>query len=223
VYAPNPTNEALFRPLSEIRELLGLGEHGPAVVDVMYAGAIGEVQGLDAVLDAALLLRDEPNIRITLVGDGISRARLERRVADEDIANVRFLGRVQQHEIPELMAAAQIQLVSLADAPFLAHTTPSKISTLLASGAAIIGQIAGDGARLIGESGAGTTVRPGDARGLRDAIVQMARSGPGHWADLGARGRTFYARNLSAASTADVILDSLAARIGIDRAGGRQR
>lgn len=223
VYAPNPTNETLFRPLAETRDRLSISPDPSGIVDVMYAGAIGEVQGLDTVLDAAALLRSQSHVRVTIVGDGISRNRLEQRAADEGLTNVRFLGRVQQAEIPGLMAAAQIQLVSLADAPFLAHTTPSKISTLLASGAAIIGQIAGDGARLIEESGAGTTVRPGDVQGLRDAIVQMAESGPAHWDALGERGRDFYARNLSAASTADVILESLAARIRTDRSGGRQR
>jgi glycosyltransferase involved in cell wall biosynthesis len=222
VYAPNPTNEALFRPLNETRSRLGIQPHADGPVDVMYAGAIGEVQGLDALLDAAARIRDRRDIRITIVGDGISRSRLQQRAVDEDLPNVRFLGRVAQSDIPELMAAAQIQLVSLADAPFLAHTTPSKISTLLASGAPIIGQITGDGAKLIEDSGAGITVRPGDVAALSDAIVQVAGSGQSHWDALGERGRAFYDRNLSAASTADVILDSLARAVRTNGAGGTQ-
>ena len=177
-YAPNPTNERLFRPISETRARLGVTPLPDDPLEVMYAGAIGEVQGLDTVLDAAALLRGR-NLRISLVGDGISRARLERRIADERISNVRFLGRVPQERMPELIARAQIQLVSLAGAPFLAYTTPSKIATLLASETPIVGQISGDGADMIRESGAGLTVAPGAAEDLADAIADMAGRGPG--------------------------------------------
>ncbi len=152
VYAPNPTNEELFRPVDVVRAEKTIPTHADAV-EVMYAGAVGDVQGMDTLLDAAALLRDRTDIRVTIVGDGISRRRLERRAQEERLTNVRFLGRVRQDTIPELLARAQIQLVSLSDAPFLAYTTPSKIASLLASAVPIIGHLAGDGARLINDAG----------------------------------------------------------------------
>ncbi len=209
VYAPNPTNEELFRSAALVRDELGLPVEGVEKVELMYAGAIGEVQGLDTLLDAAAMLREHSHIQFSIVGDGISRERLERRAASEDLHNVRFLGRVAQAAIPELIARAHIQIVSLAAAPFLAYTTPSKISALLASGVPIIGQLSGDGARLIRDSGAGAAITPGDASGLCATIVEMVEGGPPLWAKLGAAGRAYYETNLSARATASTILRSL--------------
>ncbi|MDR6904809.1 glycosyltransferase involved in cell wall biosynthesis [Agromyces sp. 3263] len=209
VYAPNPTDESLFRPAADLRRELQLSDESPEFVDVMYAGAIGEVQGLDTLLEAAALLKKHSQIRILLVGDGISRERLERQAAAERLWNVRFLGRVPQRDIPECIARSHIQLVSLADTPFLHYTTPSKIATLLASGVPIIGHLAGDGARLIREAEAGVVVTPGDASGLCEAIVRMAQGGTRLWQRHGALGRAYYEAHLSAASTAGEIIRSL--------------
>lgn len=215
VYAPNPTNEELFRPACVIRDELGLVADEVEKVELMYAGAIGEVQGLDTLLDAAAMLREQSHIQFSIVGDGISRPRLERRAASENLHNVRFLGRVAQAAIPELIARAQIQIVSLAAAPFLSHTTPSKISALLASGVPIVGQLSGDGARIIRESGAGAAITPGDASGLSAAIAAMVDGGPRLWAEMGAAGRAYYETNLSARATAGTVLRSLSPIVGM--------
>lgn len=209
VYAPNPTNERLFRPVEEIRRELGVNTGAAERIDFMYAGAIGDVQGLDTVLDAALLLRDVPSITVTLYGDGIGRRRLEKRVADDRLTNVRFKGRVNQDQIPELIAGSQVQLVSLASDPFLRFTTPSKIPSLLASGVPIVGQIGGDGADLIEAAGAGIVVEPGDATALATAMATMAEGGPERWRTYGESGRRYYAEHLSAESTTKIIMDSL--------------
>lgn len=217
VYAPNPTNEQLFRPVSDTRERHGItGE--PDVVEIMYAGAIGDVQGLDTVLETAALLRERPDIRITLVGDGISRARLERRTEEEGLTNVTFTGRVSQDQVPLLVARADVQLVSLAANPFLAHTTPSKIPSLLASEVPIIGQIEGDGAAMLRASGAAEVVRPGDAHHLADAIARLADVGPEARARMGASGRKYYEDHLSARAAAAEITAALA-RVGAGRYG----
>jgi len=208
VYAPNPTNESLFRPVDEIRRSLAISA-AQGLVEVMYAGAVGDVQGLDTLLDAAKRIKDYSHIKVSIYGDGISRARLEQRVAEEGISNVTFHGRVSQHEIPQLIARAQIQLVSLASAPFLEFTTPSKIPSLLASGVPIIGQLAGDGARMLNEAGAGVVVTPGNADELADAIIRMVAAGPDHWARLGGQARRYYETRLSAESTTKIILESL--------------
>lgn len=214
VHAPNPADETLFRPAEELRRELGIGDGPPDVVEVMYAGAVGEVQGLDTLIDSARLLRDRPDIRITIVGDGISRARLEQRASELGLTNVRFLGRVPQDSIPELIARASVQLVSLGSSPFLSYTTPSKISSLLASGVPVIGHIEGDGARLLLDSGAGVVVTPGDVEGLAASISDVARGGPALWAAMGSRGQAYYETNLSVRATTTTILGSIGKMLG---------
>lgn len=217
VYAPNPTDEELFRPAVELRDEMGITDGSGGIVEIMYAGAVGEVQGLDTLIGAAQLLQGRDDIRITIVGDGISRVRLERRVAELGLKNVRFLGRVPQGAVPGLIAQASVQLVSLGSSPFLSYTTPSKISSLLASGVPIIGHIEGDGARLLEESGAGVVVTPGDSEALATAISDIARGGPSLWAAMGSRGRAYYEATLSVRATTTTILESLEAVLGNPR------
>ena len=209
VYVPNPTNEQLFVPTPIIRDRRGIELGLGGSFEVMYAGAIGEMQGLDTVVDAAHLLKNRQNIKFTLVGDGISRERLIRKAEGLGLANISFAGRVSQDEIPLLLARADIQLVSLAAQPFLKYTTPSKIASLLASEVAIVGQIAGDGAELLRRSGAARIAPPGSSSQLAQAIVDMMEVGAAERQRMARAGREFYEVELSAAAACSRIVDSL--------------
>ena len=51
---------------------------------------MGHKQGLDTLLDTADLLRDA-RVRISLVGDGNDRTRLEQQARDRGLSNVQFV------------------------------------------------------------------------------------------------------------------------------------
>jgi glycosyltransferase involved in cell wall biosynthesis len=209
VYVPNPTDESVFYPLSWNSDPQPSVDWRDAFT-VMYVGAVGEVQGLDTVLDAAELLRAKGDIRIVIVGDGIARARLERQARERGIENVTFLGRVPKEQVPSLMKTADLHLVSLGASNFLEFTTPSKIASLLASEVPVVGQIAGDGARLIHSAGAGLTSTPGNAAELADVILHMSNLGGEALRVHATNGRSYYEANLSAEMTARKIVASLA-------------
>lgn len=208
VYVPNPASESLFRMSLAERTFDG---NRPETdnFEVMYAGAVGPAQGLDALVDAAHLLRGEERIRISIVGDGISREQLARRARTEGLRNIRFYGRMPEEEIPRLLERAQVQLVSLEKSSFLEFTTPSKISNLLCFGTPIIGALNGDGARLIEDANAGLVVPPGEPDQLAAAILNMYEAGPAARAAFAANGRAHYAQHLSVARSSRTILDSL--------------
>jgi glycosyltransferase involved in cell wall biosynthesis len=203
----NPTDESLFFPRPPDPEL----ERAPwrAPFTVMYAGAIGTIQGFDTVLDAARRLHDHPEIRFVFIGDGIDVARLRRRVDDEDLRNVCFLGRVEKERVPAYMASSDAQLISLRGDGFLRYTVPSKIATILASGVPILGQIAGDGATLIADSGGGLVVSPGDVDGMCDAICRLADTSFENRMAMGRRGRSYYEATMSAQAAATTVVEAL--------------
>ena len=58
---------------------------------VTHSGNMGVKQGLDVVLDAAALARDDGSMLFLLVGDGADCERVQRRAAELSLANVRFL------------------------------------------------------------------------------------------------------------------------------------
>ena len=148
-----------------------LGGRDEAACLVVYAGLHGIAQGLDQVLDAAVLIRNR-SLRVVLVGDGPEKARLERRSRELNLTNLRFLEARTREAMPELMASADVALVPL-KLP-LPGAVPSKLYEAMGAGAAVILVADGEAASVVRESGAGIVVSPGDVRGLADALERLA-------------------------------------------------
>ncbi len=65
-------------------------------------------KGMDKLIDAAAALKDkQPNLVVLVAGTGRDRARLERRAASSD-APVRFLGRVDDNDVPSLYGLSDV-------------------------------------------------------------------------------------------------------------------
>ena len=205
IYVPNPTDETLFVPLSEQKIDMPSFPWSDRFA-IMYAGAVGDVQGLDTVVEAVALLPPTSPVHLVIVGDGIAGGRLRDRVASMNMRNVTFVGRVPKESIPTFMKSARAHLVSLGTERFLRYTTPSKIPSLLASQVPLLGQISGDGADMIMRSGAGIVTTPGDARQLADAMTAMSEMSVRSLDRLAQSGRDYYTKYLSAESSAAKIL-----------------
>lgn len=205
-YVPNPTDETLFYPrarTSELRKEL-LSGAPPETVVVMYAGSFGHVQALENAVDAMSQLRHQP-VRLVLAGSGIAEPELRALVSTLGLTTVGFLGRHPPGSIPGLMAAADVQLVSLRADPFLAATTPSKLAAIMASAQPVVAAMSGDGADLVRRSGAGVVCQPGDSTALAEAISELVQSSAEERAMLGLSGREFYLKNMSVQGTAKTV------------------
>jgi glycosyltransferase involved in cell wall biosynthesis len=166
--------------------------------DVLFAGNMGKVQAMDAILDAGMILKDEnPSVRLLLMGGGVEVERLKRTVQDRAISNIKFLPRVPMSEVGAVLARADALLVHLKDDPLFRVTIPSKTQTYLAAGKPIVMAVAGDAAQLIRESDAGVCAQPENARSIADAIKQLSGLKPEQLLKMGQRGRRFYREKLS--------------------------
>ena len=94
-----------------------------------YIGTIGMGSGLDVVLRAARLLRDEgrEDIVFLLVGDGAVREALERTARQEGLNRVVFAGRQDKRVVPDFLAMADVCLVHLIRKDLFRTVLPSKI------------------------------------------------------------------------------------------------
>ena len=89
----------------------------PDTFKVIYTGSIRKVNNLGLLLDAAKELRD-PRGRFLIWGDGDEREALQQRVAEENISNVVFKGRVEKKYVPYITSCADLNI---------AHNTPSSL------------------------------------------------------------------------------------------------
>lgn len=162
---------------------------------VIYAGIFGPSQGLDVLLDAALLLRESEEgarVQFVLVGSGVERPRIETRVDAEQLGDlVRLLPEQPRERIPSLLRAAHAVAVTLRPRRDT-HTLPSKIYESLASGKPVLVSADGAPADILNQSGAGFATAAGDARALAESIRKLLEA-PDRGRALGERGRRYAA------------------------------
>ncbi|MDQ3648287.1 MAG: glycosyltransferase family 4 protein [Actinomycetota bacterium] len=161
---------------------------------VMHAGNVGLAQNLDSLIAASDRLRDDPRIRVVIVGDGATRDRLMRDARARGLSNVQFLPYRPKKEALATLAAADLHVVSLARG-LKGSVVASKVYGVLALGKPFVAAVE-DGseiALLIGETGAGVRAEPSDAEAL-DRHIRDFADGVLDRNELGARGRREFER-----------------------------
>ncbi|GAC1399817.1 MAG: glycosyltransferase family 4 protein [Vulcanimicrobiaceae bacterium] len=171
-----------------------------------FAGNMGLATGLDIILDAAKILRDEPRVAFVLAGDGADRHRLAARVRDEGLANVRFVGAVPRAAANALLAIASVSIVPLHGA--LTGSLPTKLFDALVLGCPVICCARGEAREFAERSGGGVVVEPGDGAGLATAILTLADD-PAARARLAGSGSAFVRERYDRAA----IMRDLASRL----------
>lgn len=205
---PDWADERHFRPVAPSDGIVQeLGPFRPFTA--MYAGAMGEVQALDVLIDAAVMLRDHRDIGFVLIGGGVAEASLKARTSGAGLDSVRFIGHQPVERMAEVLALGDIQIISLRDLPIFRTTLPSKMQATLAAGRPIIGALAGDAADLLRDSGAGLTATPGSAPELAEAILKAAAMPAMERLALGERGYDYYNDHLSQEAGAQALADLL--------------
>jgi colanic acid biosynthesis glycosyl transferase WcaI len=196
----------------EIRRAAGLDD-GRFVA--LWAGTLGLVSGAGVVLDAALLLRDDPHVRFLIVGDGPIRAGLINRARELGLDNVAFLPFQSEDRLVAVQNAGDVSIVTLAR-EFGESSVPSKVLAYMAAGRGVVAAVdrASPTAKLLLDASCGVIVEPDDARALADALRGLAHD-PGRLRELGASARAHAVRYLSreaAVEHYDRLLSELAAQ-----------
>lgn len=195
--------------------------------NIVYAGNLGTVQGLDTLIDAAgIAARIVPHIRLTLIGNGVEAARLRDRIAKEGGDHVQLLPAVPRDTIGDVFASADVLTLHLVRDPLFAITVPHKTQSYLAAGRPVLVAVEGETARIVVEAGAGLAAPPEDPDAIARAMIAFAAMSPDERAAMGTRAREIYRRDFSFAAAmerTDAVLRTAIARhrrrVGKDRAG----
>ena len=155
---------------SSFRNKLGIGKEKCVA---LYSGNMGEKQGLEILLEAAKLLRNEPNLAFVLCGDGSARDRLMKM--GENLANITWLQLQPIEQLNELLNLADVHLLpQRSDVADL--VMPSKLLGMLASGRPVLAT-AQDGTQLAKVvSSCGKIVDPGNAEDMAKKLLDLQRN-----------------------------------------------
>jgi glycosyltransferase involved in cell wall biosynthesis len=174
---PNGCDLELFKP-SGHKQVGKLNIPGIDKDDfvAIFCGAHGMANGLDAVLDAAKVLKTQNvrNIKLLFVGDGKLKPRLRERAEKEHLDNCVFLDPVPKKELAKITAAVDVGLMILANvSAFYYGTSPNKFFDYIASGLPVLNNYPGWLAELITKHDCGTAVPPEDPVAFAEALVAL--------------------------------------------------
>ncbi|MEZ4662523.1 MAG: glycosyltransferase family 4 protein [Caldilineaceae bacterium] len=196
--------------MEDWRQKYNLGHKFVAV----YAGLIGIFQGVDVVVNAAKLLKEQPHIHFLIVGEGIKRAELEADAAKHNLTNVTFVPTQPREAIPDILNAADVALVPLVNEQ-LVDAVPSKLLEAWGCRRPVVLMAGGEARRLMEESGGGRVIAPSSAPELAKTLSELAAGDPADLDRYAERGYTYVAENFDRPKLARQMETVLQAEIGV--------
>ncbi len=165
----------------------------PAGFKIIFAGAVGEAQGFEYIMRAALLTKNCKDIKWVIVGDGRKWQWVERYVKENDLAETVFTpGRFPVEAMPRFFEQADVMLVSLKDKDIFRMTAPAKIQAYMAAGKPIVAMLNGEGADVISKANCGYSVPAEDAESLAKLVFQLSQTDKSELERKGKNGLTYY-------------------------------
>jgi colanic acid biosynthesis glycosyl transferase WcaI len=158
----------------------------------LHAGNLGFYGAWDTLLEAARLLAPKDTSKtggpgIVFVGEGAEKTRLSAQA--NGTRSVRFLPFRPASEIPNVLAAADVHIVTVKRG-LEGVIVPSKLYGILAAGkpVLVVSAPTTDAARIISDARCGIVVDPDNASGVADSIRDLAAH-PEKVSEMGQRAR----------------------------------
>lgn len=177
---------------------------------LVFVGRLAAVKGVPVLLEALARLRaDDPEVTLTLVGDGPERGWIEARIAALGLAGaVTVTGYLGQGEVAAELAGSDIFVL-----PSFAEGVPVVLMEAMATGLPVVTTRIAGIPELVEDGVSGLVVPPGDAAGLAGALATLLAD-PALRDRMGAAGRAHVVAEHDIAKEAAWLGEILAGRAG---------
>jgi glycosyltransferase involved in cell wall biosynthesis len=126
-------------------------KHSDSEVSILYAGNIGEGQGLEKIIPPAVSMLGD-KYRFIIIGDGGTKKKLQNEISAKKLINVELRAPVGRDELKRLYNDADYLFLHLNDYKALEKVLPSKIFELAAYNKPIIAGVSGFSYEFIKEN-----------------------------------------------------------------------
>jgi len=217
---PNGANVDMFhfsdKGRESVRHSLQLEDHFIAI----YTGIHGIAQGLDTVIEAARILKDEPRIHILLVGDGPKRVELVELAQKYSLPNLTMLPEQPREQIVNYLSAADIALIPLRNLDLFKGALPSKMFDAWACERPLILSVNGEARQIMEAAEGGVFAPPEDPHALADKLRQLSKQ-PDLCQEMGKRGRQFTIEHFSRKALAEKLAALLETTVAQSKRGAQ--
>lgn len=193
---PNGANINLYNFRSKsrynIRRELKLDNKFVAV----YAGIFGIAQGLETILESAILLEKEKDVHFLMIGEGPVKEKIIKMSNDLRLPNITFLSAVPRDLMSAYLSAADASIIPLRNIPIFNGALPTKMFDAWACERPLILCVDGEARLVLEKAYGGLYVPPEEPAKLSEAILQL-RDDPVLAKKMGVNGRKFTKENYS--------------------------
>lgn len=111
--------------------------------NLVYTGAIRQVNNIGNILDTAKLLKDYKEIQFLIYGEGNELEGLKERIIEEDINNVKMKGYIDQKYIPYVLSRSSVNILNYSQEKYnwSRGNSSNKLFEYMASGKPIISTV----------------------------------------------------------------------------------
>jgi glycosyltransferase involved in cell wall biosynthesis len=143
-------------------------------LNVVHFGAMGRANGLDYILDSAILLQTAglDDIDFYLVGDGSERQRLESKVKRLAIKNISFIAPMGMEDLSAFVNLCSCSIITFKNLPILQTNSPNKLFDSLSAALPIIVNSAGWTKDIVENYSCGAYVDPTQPHDLSELLAQ---------------------------------------------------
>ncbi len=177
-------SEDLFKP--------SIKEFNEKNCDLVFAGNVGKLQGVDNIIECARMLQDK-NITFHIVGNGSEYKNCVELASD--LKNVKFYGQKDLSEMPEFYKMADAMLVTLKSDELISKTLPGKVQTYMAAAKPIIAAGENELKVVIEKANCGFVSEPNNPESLKENILKFIEYK--NKKELAENSRKFYEENFS--------------------------
>lgn len=166
--------------------------------NLVFTGNFSPAQSLDTVIRAAVKARSmgAENLRLLMVGDGMSRPQLEALVDELNARDtVVFTGSVPPSDIPRYTTLADGLVASLSASPDLGMTVPAKIASYMAAAKPLLASMDGEGARAVESAGCGFSSPAENVDDLAKNMLALYQASAAERTALGKKAFAWYQAN----------------------------
>lgn len=163
---------------------------------VLYYGTFIPLHGVEYILQAAQILRDQPDIRFELIGRGPVRAEAEVLAAELQLESVTFVDWVAPENIPDYVARADVVLGVFGTTDQSKTTIQNKIYQGMAMGRPVITGETTSVRAVMNHGEHVYLVERANPRALAEAILAL-RADRVLWTRLSEAGRRLYAEQFT--------------------------
>jgi len=142
------------------------------VFEILYVGSLTKIKGLPYLIKALpLVLEEEPNVTLKIVGEGNQKTSLNELVKKLDIVkHVMFLGFVQHHQTPRFFQHCDVFCYPTLGEPF-----GKSIIEAMACGKAVVTTNIGGPSEIVSNGVDGVLVPPRDEAAIASGILDLIK------------------------------------------------